>query len=91
VDKKVFIDYVKKDIPNTYYDSSIWEEDGKTHITIVIRTDPENLASWKEKLIKEFDLEDTIFTLVKVVYPKQSWEERDRLMEMSHSDAGPGL
>jgi hypothetical protein len=91
MDKKGLIDYIKKDIPNTYYDSSIWEEGGKTHITIVIRTDPKNLTDWKDRVIKEFGLEDTVFTLVKVVPVKQSFEERERLIEMSHSDADPGL
>jgi hypothetical protein len=91
MEKNEIINYIKKDIPNTYFDSTIWEEDGQTHITIIVRTDPENLENWKNEIIKKFSLENTVFKLTKVVYAKQSPEEIDRLIEMSHSDADPGL
>jgi hypothetical protein len=89
MDNEMFIKQVKNDLPDNYFDSVIWENAGKTHITIVVRS-LEGLDNWKKKIIEEFSLEDTVFNIVKASF-KQSTEERDRLIEMSHSDADPGL
>jgi hypothetical protein len=89
MDNKLFINRVKSDIPDNYFDSAIWEKEGKTYINIVVRS-LEGLDNWKKKIIEEFCLEDTVFNIVKASFT-QSPEERDRLTEMSYSDADPGL
>jgi hypothetical protein len=89
-----FISRIQADLPYSFYDSCLWKENGEKGITISLQTDPthfETLVRREAALIDEFNLGGHIVQFHQIDPPRQTGEERNRLADMSYSDADPGL
>jgi hypothetical protein len=57
---------IEADLKGNYFDSCIWQENSKNHLTVVVKSEPEALNQWKGRLIRDFYLENWIFEIRQV-------------------------